>query len=324
MIVEASHDGALWSRIGSLNSLRTGVRYVDYTQAERDCERLAARILDVYPPEELISWRFIPIPRGGMIVLGILSYFLDLDPEQLEPGKDGPVVVVDDIALTGARFSRTIATFDAPRVVFAHLYSHPDLRAAIGSAEPRVERCLSAHDLEDHSEETHPDPGRRREWRQWWLDRLGPGRYWFGQPELVAFPWSEPHSPVWNADREEIELGWHLVPPHRCLGNRAYLGVPPRPDTNRRWIVPDDVAIGVFDGAVYAAQRPTGDVYGFQGVAGDMFRALAVYGDPRVVVDHLLALYDVEGTALADDVDDFVDELVGQGLLIEVDHPSER
>ena len=313
-------DEALRFRLEALTRRQTGVRYIDYRQAELDCEKLAMAILDVVPPEEIGSWSFVPIPRGGMIVLGILSYFLDLDPAQLtvRPDRPGPVVIVDDVALTGARFARTLSTMSASRVVFAHLYSHPDLRAAIEAAEPLVERCLAAHDLSDHIATVYPDPGQRREWQRWWLDRLGSGRYWFGQPEAVAFPWNEPDSPLWNPGSGEIEQGWRLVPPHRCLGNRADLGIPPRLVINRRWVVSDGVAIGVFEDRVHVAKLPSGEVYGFQGVAADMWCALASYGDVPAVVDHLLKVYQVDGVSLREDIERFLIELVALGLLTEV------
>ena len=308
---------ALRFRLQALAGRRAGVRYIDYRQVEEDCELLAEKLLETYSREDIDSFDFVPIPRGGMIVLGILSYLLGLDPAQLAVRADNssPVVVVDDVALTGARFAQALATLDDRQVIFAHLYSHPDLRTCIEASEADVVRCMSAQDLVDHVPALYPDPEQRRRWREWWLERLGGRRYWFGQTDTLVFPWSEPDLPLWNPESNEVEDGWRYAAPHRCLGNRADLGMPPRSGSDRLWVVSEGVAYVLLDEGVQMASLSSGEAFGFDGVAGDMWRALAAYGDVDAAVDRLHHLYIVERELLKSDVKTFLEELVAHGLM---------
>ncbi|HEX6200804.1 MAG TPA: hypothetical protein VF150_11100, partial [Thermoanaerobaculia bacterium] len=169
------------ARLGALaallDRLAGSARYVGYAQAERDCEALAAKLLARFSRAELQRFSYLPIPRGGLIVLGMLSYLLDLAPERLAVGRppDGPVVVIDDCALTGARLAATLRALPETEVVFAHLYSHPALRRAVVRREPRVVECLAARDLRDLAPESYPDPKDLGRWRRRWRRRLGPG-----------------------------------------------------------------------------------------------------------------------------------------------------
>ncbi len=222
-----------------LRRMRDRLRYVDYRQAEQDCEILAAKILERWSRSELEGASFAAIPRGGLIVLGMLSYALGLKTAQLREGP-GPLFLVDDCALTGARFASRLKTTDHREVVFVHLYSHPDLRRAIEEKEERVVACVAARDLTDMAPESFPDPERLAEWRRKWRERLGE-RYWYGQPEPVCFAWNEPDRPFWNEATGEVEDGWRLLPPHLCLKTRAALGgPPPGVQEPREWQAPDD------------------------------------------------------------------------------------
>ena len=146
----------------TLRVLRRHVVYVDYAEAERACERLAASLSGEFGTDDLRRFAYQAIPRGGLIVLGILSYVLDLPAtcfnSDADPGR--PLVIVDDCALSGARFGRELKSAGSRAVVFAHLYSHPELRSAILRAEPGVEFCVAARNLEDRLDCYLPDPRR--------------------------------------------------------------------------------------------------------------------------------------------------------------------
>ncbi|MGB5525803.1 MAG: hypothetical protein WBN79_02950, partial [Gemmatimonadota bacterium] len=81
------------------------LRYVSYADAERAARALARRLVDGVGEETLSRCRFAALPRGGLFVLGMLAYLLDLradqvgDPLQSESGASGgnsPLVLVDD------------------------------------------------------------------------------------------------------------------------------------------------------------------------------------------------------------------------------------
>jgi coenzyme PQQ synthesis protein D (PqqD) len=320
-------DARLRELARSLGDERASMRYVDYGQAEQDCERLAARLLEVFPREELASFRFAAIPRGGLIVLGMLSYLLDLEPSRLASplaagdDPDAPVCLVDDCALTGARFGRRLAQAPGSQVVFAHLYSHPDLRRAILEREPRVRACVAAHDLRDHAPGRWEDPAAHAAWQRRWVERLGEERYWYGRPELVCFAWSEPDHPFWNPATGQVEDGWRFLPPHRCLKNRVRLGLPPHAAATVEWRVPEEVACGLFDGVWWVCRTDGGEVYRLEGAAAEIWRALAAGGSAEAAAAELVAQYEIEAEQARGEAAAFAQELAARGLL---ERPDEQ
>ncbi len=308
------------ARLGTLpqlvRRLRRTLRYVDYRQAERDCEALAARLLQAYPRRALEEFAVRGIPRGGMIVLGMLSYMLNLKAQlaagcATDPAR--PLLLVDDCALSGARFRETLAVVASPRVVFAHLYSHPELRAAIVEREPRVERCLAVADLADHARQIYGEEYER--WRAAGQERLGGGPYWLGLPDLVCFAWSEPDRPIWNPVSEELEEGWRLLPAHRCLKSRAELGPPPAPVAAPAWQVADGVASARCDGRIWLYSLDSDRVYSLEGVAVDMWNVLAGWGSVEAGVEYLAGRYEASRRTLSADLEAFARTLSGHRLL---------
>ena len=297
------------------------VLYVDYRRAELDCELLAARLLAEVGRQRLAQAAFVPIPRGGLIVLGMLAYLLDLGPEQLAapPAGEGPLVVVDDCALTGHRFAAQLAASGDREVVFAHLYSHPELRRAIVAREPRVTCCVAAHDLADRADESFPRAADRRAWEERWRARLGPGRYWVGQPDLVCFAWSEPDRPLWNPATDRIEAGWRFLPPHLCLGNRTRLVPPAATARTVEWRVPGAVVSSEFNGVVWLCDTRSQEVISLAGVAADLWRRVAGWGSLPLAATDLAAIYEVSVEEVGRDLADFVAELAARGLLERAD-----
>jgi hypothetical protein len=299
------------------------LQYVSYAQAEQDCERLAVRLIERFGLDTLRRFRFAAIPRGGFIVLGMLAYILNLEQTQLEQSysmqPDVPLVVVDDCALSGARFGHYLRRCPERQVIFAHLYSHPDLRAAIEVREAQVRACLSAHDLYDYAPEHLGD--QYSAWREAWLARLDDHGYWIGQPGHVCFAWNEPDIAIWNPITQRVERGWHVVPPEFCLKNRS------TPDTTgpiRVQVQPEgkgplkpsaQVLFGEFEALIVIGNVQTGQSFALEGVAADMWRAIVEYGDLEEVMTTLLRDYDVDKSTLQADLQAFIAELLEQGLL---------
>jgi hypothetical protein len=290
------------------------VRYIDYRQAEQDCEQLAAMILGRFSRSDLDRFSFSAIPRGGLIVLGMLSYLLDLRPEQLRaPAADAPsLFLVDDCALTGARLATHLEQTAAQEIVFATLYSHPALRRAVLERETRVSACLAAHDLDDHEDLS---AGEVQDWRQRWSERLDGKRYWLGPTELVCFAWSEPDHPFWNPATEAVEDGWRWLPPHLCLKTRSLLAGPSPAAAPREWQSPAHVVSGELDGTLWLCQTKTDRVYSLRGVGADVWRLLACWGHLEPVVAKLTEVYDVDADTARRDARTFSAELESAGLL---------
>jgi hypothetical protein len=297
------------------------LRYVSYSQAEEDCERLATQLIERFGREELYRFRFAPVPRGGLIVLGMLAYVLGLEHTQLEPPypPETPLVVVDDCAISGLRFRQFLARCESRQVVFAHLYSHPDLRAAIEACESRVIACMGAQDLHDHGPERYG--AEYRAWRERWLARFGSASgYWLGQPDRLCFPWNEPDSSIWNSVTGRVERGWRIIPPELCLKNRSTTGMKPipvhvQPEGPGPLRTSAPVLFGQFEGHVVVGNMETKESFTLTGVAADMWTALVEHGDLEDAVVPLSEEYAVDQATLRADLREFVEDLLARGLI---------
>ena len=285
--------------------------HLGYREAEDACARLAARLVGEIGGERLATFRLAAIPRGGLIVLGMLAYHLEVPASWLAgPAGDGPLLLVDDCALTGARLAGALSRTSAREVVFAHLASPPGFRRAVVGAEPRVRACVAALDLP----EIVPGEGAGVV-AGTWRERLGPGRYWYGLAAPISFAWSEPDHSVWNPLRGELEPGWRFAPPDLCLANRRALGPTAEGGGPRAWRAPRHLAYAWRDGALWLCRTDTEEVFSLSGVAADVWRGLAGTGRVAPTVELLAGAWDAPVERLEADVRVFAAELEGSGLI---------
>lgn len=311
---------------GQLPSILSRLRIVGYEQAEQACERLAMRLSDRLGASVVSDAFFLAIPRGGLIVLGMLAYALDLRPEQLEgaPVADATLVVVDDCSLTGYRFAGFLEGYRGRRIVFAPLYSHPDLRRAITARETEVIACESGEDLHDHAPERQ---GLEYDaWRLRWIERSDPRCYWVGQPDHLCFPWNEPTVVIWNPVTGKEEDGWRVGSPERCYANRLAARLRPvqvQPRAAGPLGPRPSVVFGELEGDVLAADTESGVAVRLAGPAADMWRAIVERGTADGAARWLLDTYAVEEKRLKDDLARFIGELRARGLLQSEEGPGE-
>jgi hypothetical protein len=250
----------------------------------------------------------------------MLAYALGLEQARLSarPEPDVPLVVIDDCALSGCRFGRFLERCESRQVIFATLYSHPALRAAIEAREPRVIACLSARDL--HAPDVRPGDEPRPFRREDYPANLTLPRYWFGDVETVCFAWKEPTHIVWNFASRTFEGGWPIVPPELCLGNRGDFSEPPipvraQPEGGGPLAPSEQVLFGDFEGMIVIADLATGRSFGLEGVAADIWLAVVRHGRLDDVALVLMNKYEVERADLWKNLCSFTDELIGHGLL---------
>lgn len=297
------------------------LRYVSWAEAEAAVDRLASALVDRFGRQEVHAMQFVGVPRGGLIVLGMLTYALDLGSRHLALAKDGrPVVVVDDCAISGLRFGEVLRNQipEAETVVFAHLYSHPDLREAIEAREPRVRAVVGARDLRDLAPELYHEA--LHEWRSRWEEQSPDGGYWIGQPEHVAFAWSEPDLCFWDASIGSTRVGWRVVPPEACLKNRSR--TVRNPSRLQIQVASDGklrLAPGTFHGElggrVLLAELKSGQLVSLSGVAADFWKEFLRPGDPNAALDRLEARYDAPREQLRSDADAFLRTLLERGFV---------
>ncbi len=296
------------------------------------CALLADALLARFGREALSRMRFAAVPRGGLFVLGALAYQLDLAHHQFWATDDAPAraqeppdhageapatVVVDDIAISGLRLSRTLEQRPEARLIVATLHAHPGLRSAFVARHPRVEAFVSAHDLQDRAPTIHGDGYRA--WRERWRRRAAAGTVWIGDPDHVVYPWNEPDTGVWNAVTGREEPGWLVVPPERSLKRRVdrSIAVQSMPSALASLALSADAITGEVGDRVVVGLLGSGTAFELEGVAADMWRALADTGDVATAAVRLGEVYDVAVEALERDVAAFTRELIAAGVLQE-------
>jgi hypothetical protein len=293
------------------------LRYVGYRQAEEAVAELADRLRSRLGAREVRSLSYVAIPRGGLIVLGMLASMLDVPRAQVaaQAVSNGPLVIVDDCAQSGARFGSFLASRPEPQVLFAHLFSHPDLRAAIEAREARVVACVAARDLRDYAPETLTDGFVEAYGR--WVARLGPQRYWVGDCERLCFPWNEPEHLLRDLTAADLETAWKLVPPSHCFKAGGGAGKPDiqvQPGGHGRLRPSPAVLFGRWNGDTVVARIDSGEVLRLPGSAGAMWWALVKTGDLAATHRELIGRYEIDAETLRMDLSAFAADLLGRGL----------
>ena len=308
--------------LGGLSRLR----YVDYAQAEDDCLVLAEKLQKRLGREGLEEAVFTGIPRGGSIVLGLLSYALDLSHEQLSPqgAPSAPLVVVDDCFISGCRAARFLnEKVSRSTVTLAGLYAPPDLRTALKRDRPSVRACVTARDLKDHAPRLYGDD--YAEWKARCEARADGPRHWIGVPDHLCFPWSEPDVGFWTAATDSVTQAWPIVPASRCLDRRSGASPSPslvsvqRPPSGRS----DGRAVHPGPSVFYAKvgsetillNDTTKTCVVLNDTAEDFWWALLEHETIDEARQALLKRYDVDSEMLEDDLQTFVDTAVDRHLL---------
>lgn len=323
-----------WFSRGEAEHIRTAIpwfidtlsrlRYVDYAQVEADCECLGKHLREHLSDEALENASFVGIPRGGTVVLGLLSYVLDLDHSQISPQNldTGPLVVIDDCFLSGARVARFLNDHPCPsEVVIAGLYSHPDLRSAVERERPQVQTCVTARDLTDYAPAIYGDDYEA--WTARWERRETGQRYWTGIPEHLCFPWSEPDRGLWNAETEQTERAWTVVPSDQCLKTRfgdqadSEGTIQVQRSTSGAITVPPEVFYATFSDRVLVGRAEAEKCLELNGSAADFWTALVTYETISEAQTALCQQYDVEPERLASDLRTFVKSLIERQLVKE-------
>jgi hypothetical protein len=300
-----------------LNQACQRLRYVTYADAMLACEQLAEQLQNTFGSQSLQEFQFYGVPRGGLIVLGMLSYMLGLRAEQLNPAELSPVplVVVDDCALSGSRFYRVLQQYPHQSLILATLYSHRELRGAIAAREPNVLQCLSAQDLYDHGPETLG--ADYKTWQTQNQVRLAGHRYWLGLPDYICFPWNEPDHLLWNPATAALEQSWHILPPTVCLKNRPVRGVSLPIQVQPRvkgWLQPTEhIVFGELNGQVLIGHLLTGETFGLSGKAAAFWQVILRVEGVEAAIDRLSAQY--AGSNLRSDLTTLIDQLIAQQIL---------
>lgn len=297
--------------------------WLDHAAAEAAATRLAEALAAKYGRSELRGFHYAGVPRGGLLVLGMLAYLLDLPSQRLMttsaalPDDDAPLVLVDDIAISGLRLSQTLRGLPERRTLVATLHAHPELRAAFVGMHPRVEGFVSAHDLHDHAPSALAEG--YDDWLARWRGRASPGTAWIGQGDHVVYPWNEPDLGVWNEMAGREEPGWSVVPPEHCLKRRSRTAVPVQfmPTSVGPLRPHPDVVTAEAEGGVVVGQLGSGASFLLEDSAADIWRAVVATGDRAAAADRVAGIYGVDPSDVRADVEAFAVDLTAADLLVE-------
>lgn len=298
-----------------VNDLLTRLLPVSYSEAETAAVELAARLRSTLSASELATCRLVPLPRGGLIVAGLLAYALGLDADQLrsDPEPDTLTILVDDCAISGTRIRGWLGAGSGGEVIVALLHAHPELTRRIAADEPRVRSCVAARDLVDHA----PARADYADWQQRWTDR-SPTDYWIGHPDHVVYPWNEPDVRVWNPVTSTAEAAWKVVPPSWCLKNR----MDERPGDVQHCSVTSgsigpaaDAVWASFDDEVVIARPGTESATVLRGTGAAMWSAIVASGDRNRAVEAVASRYAAPAERIGADLDRLAADLAERGLL---------
>jgi len=300
-----------WQTKHALHTLH----YVNYTDLEDDCRLLVSKLNERVDRDQLKKYYFTCIPRGGLIVLGILSYLLRLERWQLDPPPDShaPLVVVDDCALTGKRFAQILQKNQSDTIIFAPLYSSPELRSAIEAREHRVISCISARDLKSCSYSTKED---QHAFQEIFGSYINNSNYWIGFTEYICFAWNEPDFFFSNPVTEKVEGNWTIFPHEMCLKNGPVrIPVIVQKDITMEFYVADDVVTIHRDDCVMIDNLVTHDRFLVKGIAAEMWNDLMEYGTQEAILTKFLNEYDIDQISLKRDISNFIQNLLSRGIL---------
>jgi hypothetical protein len=88
------------------------------------------------------------------------------------------------------------------------------------------------------------------------------------------------------------------------------------------YAVPEDVVFRDLAGEAVILNLSTGIYFGLDEVGTRVWQLLAQHGDKEKLIQEMLSEYEVEEAKLRQDVDALLKELLGKGLLIDVQKVS--
>ena len=323
-------DAAGRARIDELGGLLAEagerLRILDWPAIEHACEMLADRLRQHLGPERLQQVVLVGVPRGGIIVAGLLAYALGIPRERVGPNTGTEtVVLVDDCSISGVRLREVLASVDhTQRLVVATLASHPGLRTAVVAAEPDVEAFLSGIDLEDHTVSvlgTGAEAWRRRQ------QEAVPERYHTALLDLLVFPWSEPEVRLHNPVTGRMEPHWWLAPPGHCLHHRSAapgLEIQYLDEDPAQQVLMAEVVAVKQAGATVLIDTQDGRTLRLSGTAGALFETWASTGSVSAAVTLISEQYEVSASRASLDLRTLLDELRSRELIVPAHRQPQR
>ena len=179
------------------------VQSLSFDDVQEACKRLAGQLAVEVDDQSVI----VPVPRGGLIVAGLLAYELGIPRDRIRlPLAHEHPLIVDDVSISGVRMRETLDGLGVDRATVGLLAATTGsidfLRQTFG---PSV-RVFADRTLADHSDQVHGDEVDG--WRERWAQREADGAVLI--TDHLVFPWAEPDFTFWNDVTQDEDRGFRL------------------------------------------------------------------------------------------------------------------
>lgn len=205
----------LQRRLGSLDHYCKKIINITYSQVETATDLLATKLIDRFGRKELKSFSFFPVPRGGLICLGFLSYCLNLTYKNIvhlieaDHKNSKPIVLVDDCSMSGHRLLEFAQRFKGKNTIGAVLYAPKELQDGFKNNSIKSIDCFVGEYLQPSNDvDMLPIKGEVLASKMSLKDRVLAGDF-----RLPCFPWGEADQTIIDAKMQKPISGWALTRP---------------------------------------------------------------------------------------------------------------
>jgi hypothetical protein len=176
-----------------------------------------------------------------------------------------------------------------------------------------VRACISARDLKSCVLSSDEE---QRAFEEVFKSDMSTSNYWMGLTEYLCFSWNEPDFVFFNAVTNKKESKWTIFPREVCLKNGP-VRIPVRVRENIRteFTIAKDVISIHEDTCVTIENLITHYRYQVKEIAAEMWNALMESGTQDALLEKFYTEYDIDRITLRKDVDDFIQDLLSQGIL---------
>ena len=307
------HLSEINSQLQSLDTSLQQIQYLDSTQCLDLTKSLAKIIKQTVPENILKNSQVVAIPRGGLFIQAMLSYFLPLEHHQLQYTENdvdtSPLIIVDDCAISGLRLAQQLKKFPNREIYFFTIASPRELRDSVNSKESRILDFKSVLDVKSYST----------------LDLNHASQcYWRGQCDTIIFPWSETQrSYRFNGQLSNVPL-WKVAPNKLCLSAREkkqrIRTTEIKENPSSVMSTPDDVLYHTDQGLTRILNVSTMKHYSLDSIGSTIWQSLLKNADLDNVLAELSSIYGVSKTKLNSDVQLLTQKLFNDGLINEFNH----
>lgn len=307
------HLSEINSQLQSLDTSLQQIQYLDSTQCLDLTKSLAKIIKQTVPENILKNSQVVAIPRGGLFIQAMLSYFLPLKHHQLQYTENdvdtSPLIIVDDCAISGLRLAQQLEKFPNRDIYFFTIASPEKLRDSVKLKEARVLDFKSVVNIKSYSTLKAQNTQQR---------------YWLGQCDAVIFPWSETQRSHFSNGKLSNRPLWKIAPDKLCMSTKAkkqaIKATEVKENQSAVLSTPDNILHFTDQGITKILDASTMKHYSLDAIGSDIWQSLLSNSNLDHALAELSATYKVSKTRLNNDMQLLTQKLIDAGLINELKH----